>query len=455
MRRQALRPPIELLLPCSLLLIAQLIGSGLSADEPGPTREEKVRADRARAEAEGFWIYNDLPAAYEEARQSGKPILVSMRCLPCDECVKLDDDLIDNDPIVKPLLEQFVCVRIVGTNGLDLDTFQYDTDQSFAMFMINADKVVYGRFGTRSHRTDWLGDVSVQGMAEALRGVLALHQSYPGNKDQLVGKKGEPLEFPTPEQYPSLRDKYTDRLDYQGDVVKSCIHCHQIGDARRDHYWSQGQPIPEDLLFPYPHPKSIGLILDPTKRARVKQITANSPSASSGLIKNDNILRINGQPIVSMADVQWILHHTPSEGGELSLLVRRAGKNLPLTLELATKWRRLDNPRWRVSAWGFSRMMLGGMRLDELSNERRKELGIEAPMALEATSVGKYGAHATAKRAGFRPGDIVVGYDGRTDLLREADIFAYASETHVPGDRIRISYFRNGKQLEATLPIQK
>ena len=169
------------------------------------TREEKVRADRTKVEAEGFWIYNDIEKAYDTATATGKPILVSMRCLPCEECVKLDDDLIDNDPIVRPLLEKFVCVRIVGTNGLDLETFQYDTDQSFAMFMLNADKTVYGRFGTRSHRTDWLGDVSVEGMAEALTAALALHEKYPSNRESLAGKRGEPLEFASPEQYPSLK----------------------------------------------------------------------------------------------------------------------------------------------------------------------------------------------------------------------------------------------------------
>src|SRR6056297_909531 len=163
------------------------------------SREEKVRADKARVEAEGFWIYNDLEQAYKTARETGKPLLVGLRCLPCEECVKLDDELVDTDPVIRPLLERFVCVRIVGTNGLDLETFQYDTDQSFAMFMLNADKTIYGRFGTRSHRTEWIGDVSLEGMARALEGALALHAKYPANKEALASKRGEPLELETPE----------------------------------------------------------------------------------------------------------------------------------------------------------------------------------------------------------------------------------------------------------------
>ena len=419
------------------------------------TREEKVRANREKVEAEGFWIYNDLDKACETARREGKPILVSMRCLPCEECVKLDDELIDNDRVIRPLLEKFVRVRIVGTNGLDLKTFQYDTDQSFAMFMLNADKTVYGRFGTRSHRTEWLGDVSLEGLAEALTGALALHAEYPTNRESLLGKQGKPLEFASPEKYPLLRSKYTDRLHYEGDVVASCIHCHQIGDARRDFYSARSQPIPEKLLFPFPHPKSIGLVLDPTKRAHVKEVTAKSPAMNSHLKAGDDILRIDSQPILSMADVQWVLENTPSSGAKLPLTVKRGDEILSLTLTLPSGWRRLDDPRWRVSSWGLCRMLTGGMRLKKLTEEERKEHSISSGMALEATHVGKYDKHATARRNGFREGDIIVEYDGRNDLQREADLFAYANAKLKPGDKVRIKYLREGRMVTATLPIQK
>src|SRR6185436_20807259 len=119
-----------------------------------------------------------------------KPIVVALRCIPCEECVKLDDNLVDKDPALRPLLEKFVRVRVVSTNGLDLSLFQYDYDQSFAVFFLNADGTVYGRFGTRSHRTSWSDDVSIEGLSRALTGALALHLEYPKNKAELAGKKG-------------------------------------------------------------------------------------------------------------------------------------------------------------------------------------------------------------------------------------------------------------------------
>ncbi len=101
----------------------------------GQSREEKVRRDREKVLADGFWIYNDLEKGFAEAKRTGKPLVVVLRCIPCVECVKLDDELVDRDPEIRPLLKQYVCVRIVSTNGLDLSLFQYDTDQSFAVFM--------------------------------------------------------------------------------------------------------------------------------------------------------------------------------------------------------------------------------------------------------------------------------------------------------------------------------
>src|SRR3954468_3466950 len=172
------------------------------------TREQKVLNDRNKVEADGLWIYNDLPRGFALARRAGKPLLVVLRCVPCEECVKLDDDLVNRDERVRPLLDRFVRVRVVAANGLDLSLFQYDFDQSFAAFLLNADGTIYSRFGTRSHRTNWVGDVSVQGLAKALQGALDLHAEYPKNKAALAGKRGPAPEVPTPEQYPALKEKY-------------------------------------------------------------------------------------------------------------------------------------------------------------------------------------------------------------------------------------------------------
>ena len=54
------------------------------------------------------------------------------------------------NPALEKVEKQFVCVRVIKTQGLDLDLFQYDYDMSWsAMFLNAADMAVYGRYGTR------------------------------------------------------------------------------------------------------------------------------------------------------------------------------------------------------------------------------------------------------------------------------------------------------------------
>ena len=109
------------LLPSALLLLAPL---WLPAPLEAQDRKAKVLNDKAEVEADGYWIYNDLPRGLAEAQKTGKPLLVVFRCLPCEACAQLDADVVERDPLVRLLLDQFVCVRIVQANGLDLSLFE-------------------------------------------------------------------------------------------------------------------------------------------------------------------------------------------------------------------------------------------------------------------------------------------------------------------------------------------
>jgi len=420
----------------------------------GQTREQKVLADRKKFEGDTLWIYNDLPSAFAEAKKSGKPLLAVLRCIPCEECVKLDDDLVNQDKRVRPLLEKFVCVRVVSTNGLDLSLFQFDYDQSFAAFLLNGDGAIYGRFGTRSHQTSWSDDVSIEGLAKALAGGLELHEQYPKNKAALSGKRGPAPDFASPELYPALKGKYTSKLNTEAKVVQSCIHCHQIGDAQRDLHRGKKEPFPEQLLFPYPHPKAIGLILDPKERATVLQLEKGSLADKAGFQNGDRIQKLQGQSLLSIADVQWVLHQTSSQGTTVKAEVQRGERTKEITIELPKGWRQRDDISWRASTWGLRRMATGGMLLESLTAEERAKAGIaESAMALRAKHVGQYGPHAAAQNAGFKKDDIVISFDGRSDLMREADLIAHAL-TRRPGERVNVTLLRDGKKLNLPLPMQ-
>lgn len=432
-----------------------LLGSVVMlAGASAQTREQKVRADKVKVEAAGFWIYNDLPKAFAEAKESGKPIVVALRCIPCEQCVKLDDDLVDQDERLQAALDKFVRVRVVSANGLDLSLFQFDTDQSFAAFILNADGTIYGRYGTRSDHSHWADDVSVEGLAKALEGALALHADYPRNKASLAAKRGPAPEFAAPENYPTLKEKYGSELDYEGNVVQSCIHCHQIGDAHRQMVREKNVVLPDEVLFPYPHPKSIGLILDPKERATVLRVEPDSLAAQAGFEAGDQIRSLAGQPMLSMADVQWVLHHTPAEGGEVPAIATRGDKQVLLTLKLPANWRQLDDISWRASSWELRRTGLGGLLLKNVSPELRAERKLPTEgLALRVEHVGQYAPHNRAQQAGFRKEDVLIEFDGRTDLTRETDLLRYALNEKKPGERVPVTVLREGKKVELTLPI--
>src|SRR5262245_50236274 len=135
------------------LTLATLFAASEAAAQETP-RDVKVRGDRKAFETSTDWVYNDLEQGVREAGKSGKPLMIVFRCIPCEACQEFDDDVARRDPIIRDLLDKYVCVRIVQANTIDLAHFQFDFDLSFAVFFMDADWTIYGRFGTRSERPE-------------------------------------------------------------------------------------------------------------------------------------------------------------------------------------------------------------------------------------------------------------------------------------------------------------
>jgi hypothetical protein len=448
-------------------IVAALAAGVALAQDKKPDRETKVRADKENVEKAGAWIYDDLPRGVEEAKKSGKPLLVVFRCIPCEACAKLDEDVVTRDPVVAKLLDQFVCVRIPKANGMDLSIFQFDYDQSWAAFFLEADMTILGRYGTRSSRTDSTSDVSLEGFAKTLQRVIAFHSALAGassalpsswelTRKKLEAKRGPAPDVQRPEDYPTLKNKYGPSLDWKGKVVTSCIHCHMVREAERRTFRDTGRPIPEWVVFPYPSPRALGLVMDPKDSTRVLDVTPGSSAAKDGFRTGDLIHSIDGQPTMSIADVQWVLR---SAGVAESVTAYVSHDNpeemKPMKLSLPAGWRTKDDISWRASSWGLRRMTTGGMLLEALPAEERAKLSIkDGAMALVAKYVGQVGDQAAAKNAGFVKGDVVVSVDGRTDVMTETQWLTWLVNAKKPGEKIPVVVLRDGKKLELTLPMQ-
>src|SRR5437868_2256223 len=76
-------------------------------------RESAVRDDKTTMEKDARWIYNDVQRGFTEAKWRGKPLLVVLRCVPCLACMGIDASVLQ-DPELAPLLDKFVCVRVIN-----------------------------------------------------------------------------------------------------------------------------------------------------------------------------------------------------------------------------------------------------------------------------------------------------------------------------------------------------
>ncbi len=354
-------------------------------------------------------------------------------------------------------MDKFVCVRIIQTNGMDLSLFQFDYDATFTAFFMNADKTIYGRYGTRrSGHKEADGDMSLKGFAKAMESALKLHADYPSNRTALAGKKGPAPRFARPELYPSLKGRYGPKLNFKGDqVVRSCIHCHQIRDAERNLARASGKPMPDKVLYPWPVPDVVGLSIHTDDPTRVKTVEAGSIAGKGGFKAGDRIVTMAGQPILSIADVQWVLE-TAREPSRIKATVQRGAKMIDVQLDLSIGWRRASDISFRTTTWNLRRMGFGGMFPVDLTDAERRARGMSRlSLGLRLQHVGQYGQHAIAKRAGFVKGDVIIEFDGIRTRKTETELLAYILQKKIGGDRVKVTIVRGDRKLEKVLPIPK
>lgn len=440
--------------PRSLLLAAVLLLAPSAAfAETVADREGAVRQDKAAHENDARWIYNDYERGFAEAKKQNKPLLVVLRCVPCKACMGIDAQVVLAESDLGPLLDQFVCVRVINANALDLARFQFDFDLSFSTLFFNGDGTVYGRYGSWKHQRD-SQDQTTASFRRAMEAALKIHAAYPGNKDTLAGKQPVAMPFKSPTEIPGLSGKYRAELDWGGKVVASCIHCHQISDAIRTSLREQNKPMPEEWVFPFPPPETVGLTLDPETVATVKAVAPGSSAAQAGLRAGDQFLAVAKAPLISAADLSWTLHRSPS-AGQLSATIERAGKSSEVALSLPEGWRRKADISERHAIWPMRGMALGGLRLEDLPDAERQQQGLAGNvMALRVTFVGQYGMHATAKGVGFQKGDIIIELDGSKERATESEAIGRLMLNHQRGEKVAFTVLRGKNKSALQLPMQ-
>ena len=347
----------------------------------------------------------------------------------------------NQDPELSALLDRFVRVRLVQMGGVDLNIYQFDPLLSWALFFMNGDKTIYGRFGTASPKAkrsekDSNRNHTMAGMKAALTGALKLHEQYASDRAamgrRLAQKTGPKPLWRYAEKTPAAK-KYGRMTRVRG-KKGGCVHCHEVQRVAIDSYFMKKKPLPDRMLWMYPHPEVVGLSLSRDHNARVTSVAPDSAAARAGLRRGDDIVSFVGQPLVSIADFQWVLHISPDEGGTLPITVSRNNESVDLELKLSPLWRREGDFGWRYRVAGYAAWLWGGVSLAD--HKDGVLVSNRSPNWFKQTN-------RDARRA-LNRGDVIVEVDGKTGWTRSTYL-AHLMREKRPGSTVKLKVRRGGK----------
>jgi hypothetical protein len=299
------------------------------------------------------------------------------------------------------------------------------------VFFLNAGERIYGRFGGRDAKGAETR-MSLAGLHHAMAAALDTHARRAEAADPAPPKRGAP-------KY--IRDVATGRRRFG-----RCFHCHQVkevlnAELQRAGKWSR------DLVWRYPLPDNLGLVLEVDRGDVVGRVEPGSPAARAGLRAGDVVLRLNGVPVHSFADAQYVLERAP-KAGSLGISWRRGRETLKGELTLPEGWRKTDIS-WRPSMQRFvpSPRLFGR----DLPAKEKEALGLSAKhMAFRLEGH----VHSQARDAGIRAGDVVLGIDDKK-LAMDASAFQwYVQRNYLVGDRVTVNVLRNGERLRLPMTFR-
>jgi len=357
-----------------------------------------------------------------------------------------------DDPELAELTERFVRVRLIQMGGVDLATFQFDPFLSWSVFFMNGDKTIYGRYGSAHPQTkrsvkDSNPNHSVDGLKAALTRALEIHEGHSKDPEawapRLAGKTGPAPRWRFAGKTPAAR-KYKRVERVQTGVEEGCIHCHEIQRMAIDSHFMKKLDLPDNMLWLYPRPHVLGLALDKDHAARVTRVKAGSAAAEAGVEKGDDLLSLGGQPLVSVADLQWVLHQFPDEGGTLEAQVKRSGESVTLPLKLPAGWRRTEDFGWRYRVAGYASWLWAGVSFEDRPN------GIF--VANKAPNWFKKPNNAAKSK--LRRGDVIIAVDGKSGFDR-SELLAYLMREKKLGSKVKLEVLRGGKTVDLSFKLPK
>lgn len=431
-----------LIMSRSVISVVLFLVTSLNVFADDGLRERLKDANGTRSDV---WVYNDIRQAMDVAKQQNKPLFVTFRCVPCKDCAAFDADVANgNEKVIALAQEKFVSVRQVEMKGVDLSLFQFDHDLNWAGMFINADGVVYARYGTQSAEGSDAYN-SIEGLMNTMNRVLELHAGYPANLPELKGKRGPAKDVSNALEMPGLRnpEKYAKQTERS-----NCIHCHNIHDAEHQHALNTGTYSVE-MLWKYPLPDNIGLKIDRKSGILIEKVIADSAAASAGLKADEDIVHMNGQRITSIADMQWVLHHLPNTDATVEIETNKSGKHV---VPLKAGWKKSDFS-WRGSMWNAPPRFQAWAPV--IKDDVKSKLGLpDTDTALEVRWINRDSAGGQATLdSGLREKDVIIALAGKPLQMNTKQFNVYIKLNYKVGDVLPLTILRDGERIEVKLKL--
>jgi len=331
------------------------------------------------------------------------------------------------------VLSEYVCVRVVRMDDVDVALFDHDWNNAIYFFALNADEQIYMRYGGREAQSPDTYN-SIDSMRIALEQGLVLHQQY--LKGELAKQERPKPLFPR--EMPLLVERTFAR--------RQCVECHLIGDFQNIQRERDGVLDKLVHLYRSPDIKTIGILLDVPKGLVVQEATG--AVAAAGMKPGDRIAAWNGVPVWTYGDVLYRYDKVDRRAKSLRITVDREGQTVDLTIALPPLWWWTDL-RFRQSSVD--------PRLDfedrPLSTEEKRKLDLK-PEGFASQVKYVSDLARLRKTHDLRVGDVIVAVDGV-----EQDEFAHTAELFLKlhtkaGESAKLEVIRDGKSIQMPLRTQ-
>jgi serine protease Do len=334
-----------------------------------------------------------------------------------------------DSPLGKQLSE-YVCLRIVRMDDVDVGLFDRDWNNAIYFFMMNADEQIYMRYGGRdSPSPDTYLDMS--SLELALKQGLELHRQY--QKGEL--KKTERAKPLLPRQIPLLVQRTF--------AQRQCVECHLIGDFQNLQRERDGTLDKLTHLYRSPDIKVLGVTLDVPKGLVVKE--ARGAVQTAGMKPGDRVTALNGTQVWTFGDLQYTYDKVNRKAERVQITVDRNGQPLDLAVILPERWWWTDL-RFRQSSVD-PRTYFEDRALTEAEKRRQ---GLKPDGFASEIRFVPFFAKAL-KSHDLQVGDIIFGVDGveRDDLANTAELYIKLRKN--AGDSVMLGVLRAGKRLQMPL----